>query len=87
MKIALLSDIHGNYAALEECIKYIDNHSFDGVAFLGDYITDCPYPERTIRLVQETMRKYRTWCIRGNREKYMIDHKSNPNEWCYNSQY
>lgn len=86
MKLALLSDIHGNYVALKECLDYIDDNHFDGVAFLGDYITDCPYPRRTIRLVQQTMEKYRTWCIRGNRDTSMIDHKNRPDEWHYNSQ-
>ncbi|MDD4493099.1 MAG: YfcE family phosphodiesterase [Eubacteriales bacterium] len=86
MKLALLSDIHGNYVALEECLKYIDNNNFDGVVFLGDYITDCPYPQRTIFLVKQTMEKYKTWCIRGNREDAMINHINNPDEWTYNSQ-
>lgn len=87
MKLALLSDIHGNYIALEECLRYIDQNNFDGVAFLGDYITDCPYPQRTIRLIKQTIKNYKTWCIRGNRENYMLNHRNHPDEWCYNSQY
>ena len=86
MKIALLSDIHGNYVAFEECLKYIDNNNFDGVIFLGDYITDCPYPQKTIHLVKQTMKKYKTWCIHGNHEDAMLNHKNNPDEWKYNSQ-
>lgn len=86
VKLALLSDIHGNYVALEECLKYIDENNFDGVAFLGDFITDCPYPRRTIQLVQQTMDRYSTWCIRGNRDTSMINHKYHPDEWEYNSQ-
>lgn len=86
MKLALLSDIHGNYVALEECLNYINNNHFDGVAFLGDYITDCPYPQKTIQLVKQTIKKYKTWCIRGNRDNSMINHKNHPDEWCYNSQ-
>lgn len=86
MKLALLSDIHGNYVALEECFKFIDNHHFDGIAFLGDYITDCPYPQRTIRLVKAVMGRYATWSIRGNRDSSMIDHKKHPDEWKYDSQ-
>lgn len=86
MKLAVLSDIHGNYVALDECLNYIDHNTFDGVIFLGDYITDCPYPQRTIGLVKQTMKKYKTWCIRGNREEAMLNHKNNPDEWTYNSQ-
>lgn len=34
MKIAVLSDIHGNYAALQECIKYVLNRGVDAFVFL-----------------------------------------------------
>lgn len=85
MKLALLSDIHANYVALEECLKYIDSSHFDGIAFLGDYITDCPYPRKTIQLVKQTIERYKTWCIRGNRDTSMIDHRDHPDEWNYNS--
>lgn len=87
MKIALLSDIHGNYIALSACLKYIDENNFVGVAFLGDYITDCPYPQKVIELLYEAKRKYKTWFIRGNREEYVINHHENHDDnWRYNSQ-
>lgn len=86
MKLALLADIHGNYVALKECLNYIDNQRFDGVIFLGDYITDCPYPQKTMELIKQTMAKNKTWAIRGNREDYMLSHRNNPDEWVYSSQ-
>lgn len=86
MKIALLADIHSNYVALEACLHIIDDNNFDGVVFLGDYISDCPYPQRTITLVRQTMKKYPTWLIRGNREDYLINHHENKNDgWHYSS--
>ena len=86
MKIALLADIHSNYVALEACLRIIDDNNFEGVVFLGDYISDCPYPQKTIALVKQTMTKYPTWFIRGNREDYLINHHKNRNDgWHYSS--
>lgn len=88
MKLALLADIHSNYVALEACLQIIDDNNFDGIVFLGDYISDCPYPQKTINLVKQTMRKFPTWLIRGNREDYLINHHYNKNDgwhYCSNS--
>lgn len=87
MRIAALGDIHGNHIALENCLNWIGNNNIDGIAFLGDYISDFPYPQKTISLLRDVSLKYKTWFIRGNREDYMINHHKNPNDdWCYNSQ-
>ena len=87
MKLAILSDIHGNYVAFKACIDYIAQNDFDGVVLLGDYITDCPYPQKTIKLLKQVMKKYKTWAIRGNREQYMIDyHNKDITGLCYGSQ-
>jgi hypothetical protein len=45
---------------------------------LGDYISDCPYPDKTMHLIDKIRQKYPTWCIRGNREDYMLSHRENP---------
>jgi predicted phosphodiesterase len=84
VKIALLADIHSNYVALEACMRIIDGSDYDGVVFLGDYIIDCPYPQKTISIVKQTMNKYPTWLIRGNREDYLISHHyNNDDDWHY----
>lgn len=86
MKIALLADIHSNFVAFKACLDYIDADKFDGIAFLGDYVSDCPYPQRTLELVRGAMARYRTWFIRGNREEYLIGHHYNKNDgWNYSS--
>ena len=36
IKIAVISDIHGNYKALEAFLKYIEEHTVDGIICLGD---------------------------------------------------
>ncbi len=86
MKLALLADIHGNYVALKECLKYIEDNYFDGIIFLGDFVTDCPYPERVIKLLKKTIKNNKTYFVRGNREEYLINyHKSNSKDWKYSS--
>ena len=88
MRIAALGDIHGNHFALEACLEQIEKMNIKTIAFLGDYITDCPYPEKTIKLLKNTQETYHTHFIRGNREDYMISHHLNPNDaWTYGSRY
>ena len=86
MRIAALGDIHSNHYALEACIHWIENNNINGIAFLGDYLTDCPYPQKTMTLLKELSQKYPSWFVRGNREDYLINHHKNPDDnWCYNS--
>ena len=86
MKVAAISDIHANYLALEAILRYIDREGIKDILFLGDYITDCPYPYKTMNLLYECLEKYNCHFIRGNREDYLIKHHNNPNdEWKYSS--
>lgn len=77
MDIAVLSDIHSNYLALEKCIDFALGKGVENFLFLGDYASDCPYPQRSMEILYELRAKYNCWFIRGNREEYMIDYKSN----------
>lgn len=87
MKIAALGDIHSNHYALEACLNWIYNNHIDGIAFLGDYVSDFPYPQKTLGILKTIPHKYKTWFIRGNREEYLINHHKKPNNnWQYNSQ-
>ena len=87
MKIAVLGDIHSNHIALEACLDRIHAERADGIAFLGDYVSDCAYPQKTMRLLHEAEEKYTTWFIRGNREDYLLDHRMKLSEdWHYCSQ-
>ena len=38
MKLAILSDIHGNYIALQSCLKHAWEQQVDAYLFLGDYL-------------------------------------------------
>lgn len=43
MDIAVLSDIHGNYASLERCLEYALSHNIRTFFFLGDTDSHCPH--------------------------------------------
>lgn len=47
-KIIVIADIHSNYAAFEASFNTIEKIKPDGIIFLGDYVTDFPYPQRTM---------------------------------------
>jgi len=65
IKVAVLSDIHGNIIALDEVLKDIDKEKVDYVIVLGDSITD--FPEGT-NLVVNTLKTITNLSIKGNRE-------------------
>lgn len=85
MRIAVLTDIHANHTALEAVLDCIYSHSFDRIVLLGDYITDCPCPQETIKLLKAIPDRYSPVFIRGNREDYMIEYSRNPAGWCNSS--
>lgn len=80
-RIALISDIHGNYKALEAFLQYIAAQPVEGIICLGDYVTDSPYPERTMRLLHEMRNRHICWMLRGNREEYLLDNADNAEGW------
>lgn len=85
-KIAVIGDIHSNYVGLERCIEHALRENPDEFLFLGDYISDCPYPQKTMQIVYEMRRDYMCRFIRGNREDYMLNHRKSPKErWTYSS--
>lgn len=86
MKLALLGDIHSNYKALERCLKYCEEEEVDGYLFLGDNISDCPYPAKTLALIRAICKRYPYRMIRGNRESYQLEHQeAAENDWSYSS--
>lgn len=53
MDIAVISDIHGNNIALERCLEYSFAQGINTFIFLGDYIGELAYPERTMQRLYE----------------------------------
>lgn len=81
MRVAVISDIHGNYKAFEAFLAYIEEHPVDAIIGLGDYVTDSPYPQRTLEMLYGMMEKYPCYLIRGNREEYLLDNDKESQGW------
>ena len=56
MKVAVFSDIHGNYQALDAILNDIKNENIDKIIFLGDSVSLGPCPNECIdRLIKENV--------------------------------
>lgn len=71
--IAVFSDIHSNYHALQACYEDAVKLGAGSFLFLGDYVSDLAAPRQTMDLVYEIQSRHPTVCLRGNRERYMLD--------------
>ena len=70
MKIAVLSDIHGNMQALESVMEDLNSHKCERVLCLGDLALAGPQPRMVIDFVQ----KQKNWeIIQGNTDKLIGD--------------
>ncbi|MBN9671277.1 metallophosphoesterase family protein [Roseibium aggregatum] len=69
MKIALVSDIHGNVLALEAVLKDLKAEAPDLVVNLGDCVSGPLWPEETAVLLHE--HKWPT--VRGNHDRFVLD--------------
>ena len=53
MKLAVISDLHGNYYALSEVMEFLRRQQIDGIIGLGDFVTDGPFPQRMMGVLRE----------------------------------
>ena len=81
MRVAVISDIHSNFKAFEAFLEYIEEHPVDAIIGLGDYVTDMPYPRRTLDMLYALMEKYPCIVLRGNREEYLLNHRKQDQGW------
>jgi putative phosphoesterase len=68
MKIAFISDIHGNAVALNAVLQDIDSKQVDQVVILGDLIFRGPEP----RLVIDRLRSPNMQVIKGNTDEWIV---------------
>lgn len=76
MELAVLSDIHGNYPALRQCVEYALSRDITTFLFLGDYVGELPDIRKTMEYLYKLRQKYSCCFIRGNREDYMLNHRN-----------
>ncbi len=68
MKILLISDIHGNFPALQAVADAAPPHSFDHIINCGDSLVYAPFSNETL----DWLRKYDVISILGNTDKKVI---------------
>lgn len=85
MRVAVISDIHANFKAFEAFLAYIEKYPVEAVIGLGDYVTDSPYPQRTLQLLYELQKKLPCYLLKGNREEYLLNNDRKPQGWHYGS--
>ena len=81
LTIAALGDIHSNYIALERCLEAIEAAEAKVILFLGDYVSDCACPQKTMALLRAFREKHDCRFVRGNREQYLLDHRDHGSDW------
>lgn len=81
MRLALISDIHGNHMALEAVLSHVRMTGVDGIVFLGDYVTDFPGSRQVLDMVRAAGKEWQCWTLRGNREEYLINHHRGLSDW------
>lgn len=75
MRLAVLADIHGNITAFKECVQYALSRGISTFIILGDYSGELPYLRETLDYLYELEKQYTCYCIRGNREEYMLKYR------------
>ncbi len=75
MEIAVLSDIHGNHVAFKQCVDYALARKIHTFVFLGDYLGEFPYPQKTMKMIYALKEKEACFFIRGNKEDYWISRR------------
>jgi putative phosphoesterase len=65
MKILLLSDIHGNFPALEATINFFQETDFSAICNSGDSLVYAPFPNETMHWLQ----KHKVYSILGNTDR------------------
>ncbi len=68
MRVAIVSDVHGNLRALDACLDDLAREGgADVLVAAGDFCMDGPKPRRVLERLQERG----AVCIRGNTERYI----------------
>ena len=80
MDVAVFSDIHSNHIALQTCFDYCVSKGITRFILLGDYVTDGPFPDKTLELLYMLRQYFKCTFIRGNREQYLLDYRKKGEE-------
>ena len=76
MKIAVISDIHGNMEALNAVMADIENSECDELFVLGDLAMAGPEPQKAIKYFMEKENDGKTIIIQGNTDLMIADYSA-----------
>lgn len=71
MRVALISDIHGNLTAFETVLAALEHEAVDQVVFLGDAVSTGPQPHECL----QRLRDLGCPCVMGNGDAEILDLK------------
>lgn len=72
MRVAVLSDIHANLAALQAVLAHLDGLAPDAVMVGGDVVNRGPQPRECLELVLDRAGRDNWSIIKGNHEEYVL---------------
>jgi diadenosine tetraphosphatase ApaH/serine/threonine PP2A family protein phosphatase len=78
MRIALMTDVHGNREALTACLEHADRQSVDRYVFLGDYVGYGADPAWVVETVMARVDAGAV-AILGNHDSAIMDHDERMN--------
>ncbi len=75
MRWAVLSDIHGNWPALQAVGKHLHTQRIDRVVFTGDLTVYYPFPNECIEWLYTEMgkQKWEEYALKGNNDKALLE--------------
>jgi predicted phosphodiesterase len=74
MKLAILSDVHGNFVALQSVAEHIEAWQADQIIVAGDIVNRGPRSKDCLQWIQSKERQAGWLVVRGNHEDYVISH-------------
>lgn len=77
IRIAVISDIHGNIVALDAILEDLKKDKIDKVVSLGDFCNELPNGNE----VAERLREINAYSILGNKEEYFIQYDEKRYDW------
>ncbi len=80
-KVAVFADIHSNYYAFKACFVNAILNGAECFVILGDYISDFADTRKTMDFLYDIKKKYDCYFLRGNRERYMLEHRKGYTEF------
>ncbi|WP_455675616.1 metallophosphoesterase family protein [Pradoshia sp.] len=84
MKLAIISDIHGNNYALQRILEDAQSQQVDGYILAGDYCISAPWPKEVVDTIMSLPNAY---VVCGNEEHYLHipdgdDGQMEISRWC-----